>query len=206
MSSRAPLLLGLVLILLVLHAGLAPVAFLFLFARIRPDSVLEHPLRARLLALVQARPGLGLKELAAETRVGWGTIVHHMNRLEDSGLVASEAAGRRRAFYGAREDAATRGLGALAGRPAVQRLAGAVLRAPGVSQRDAARLASVSPALAHRLLSELEARGLVRSQRSWRSRTYHATRSLGGEEQTSTMPTLPSAENPSLSRQETHTV
>lgn len=206
MTTRAWILLSLALVLLAVYAPLTPAVALFLFARIRGHEVLEHPLRARLLALVQQRPGLGLSELATQAGVGWGTIVHHMNRLEDEGLVSSEQAGRRRAFFAAHADSATRGLAALAQRPAAKRLAAAVLARPGVSQRDAASAAGVSPPLAHRLLLELETRGLVRSEKTWRTRAYYATPRLHAQDQTSTMPAVPSGDSTTLSLQETNSI
>lgn len=53
----------------------------------------------RILDAVDRRPGSTLSELRRATGLGWGTIYHHLARLQRAGLVTLEKQGRlRRAF------------------------------------------------------------------------------------------------------------
>src|SRR5687768_9331939 len=55
---------------------------LALFSRLTPDDIEAQATRAQLRKLVHEHPGISLTEIANTTRLGWGTLVYHLNRLE----------------------------------------------------------------------------------------------------------------------------
>jgi len=52
-----------------------------LFSRLDEDRVAQHPRRAELLALVQAKPGVGAEEARAQLAIGRGAFDHHVRVL-----------------------------------------------------------------------------------------------------------------------------
>ncbi|HEX2021354.1 MAG TPA: MarR family transcriptional regulator, partial [Candidatus Thermoplasmatota archaeon] len=70
-----------------------------LYARLQRRALLRSPARARIHALVLARPGATLADLGDATGLGRGALVHHCQMLERHGLVASRHDGLRRRFY-----------------------------------------------------------------------------------------------------------
>ena len=66
-----------------------------------PDAerALRSPTARTVLDAVQKRPGASLTQLRRSTGLGWGTLYHHLARLQRAGLVTLEKHGRlRRAF------------------------------------------------------------------------------------------------------------
>src|SRR5688572_4817185 len=57
-----------------------------LFARVRDDEVLESESRRRIHSYVSQNPGASLSEIAAGVGLGWGTTVHHVERMEAARL------------------------------------------------------------------------------------------------------------------------
>lgn len=51
--------------------------------------------RARILALIAARPGMTRADLRRETGLAWGTVAHHLRSMEERGEVAAHRVGRR---------------------------------------------------------------------------------------------------------------
>jgi DNA-binding MarR family transcriptional regulator len=60
---------------------------LLLFSRLRGNELLENPIRARLMARIEAEPGVHHKELVRLAGKGNGTVEHHVDRLVNAGLV-----------------------------------------------------------------------------------------------------------------------
>lgn len=56
---------------------------------------IDHPNRHRLLAIIEARPGIHLRSLVAAGGLGNGNTRHHMAVLSAAGLVTTRRAGRR---------------------------------------------------------------------------------------------------------------
>lgn len=143
-----------------------------LFARVRDDEVLENASRQKIHAYVASNPGTSLSEVAHGVGLGWGTTVHHLERLRSAHLVRSYSDGRRRAFV---VQGPTPNVGAAhlpRTDPSRARLLAALQDAPGASQRELANRAGLSLPLANRHLRVLERVGLVASTKTWRTRTY----------------------------------
>ncbi|MHB8633855.1 MAG: winged helix-turn-helix transcriptional regulator [Thermoplasmatota archaeon] len=69
------------------------------FSRIAGDEILEHPGRRALFDVVQANPGIHTSELARRTGTGWGTIVHHLDKLERGRLVVARRVNNQKCYF-----------------------------------------------------------------------------------------------------------
>lgn len=72
---------------------------LALYTRLRPQKLLESPVRAKVVALVKERPGITFGELQRRLGVGAGTLTHHARMLEKGGILFSSPDGQQRRFY-----------------------------------------------------------------------------------------------------------
>src|SRR5688572_4537122 len=69
------------------------------FSRIDDGELLEHPLRQQIFQVIQAHPGIHASGLAREVGVGWGTITHHLEKLEKGSLVATRKVNNQKCFF-----------------------------------------------------------------------------------------------------------
>jgi len=143
-----------------------------LYARIRKERLLEHGVRAALYEAVRTRPGTHASELARGMDVSWGTLLHHLDKLEAAALVTSTHAGGRKCYFlpGATATEDRPILTALQGRTA-RRLTEYFQAHPGAAQSDAARELGLSPAIVSWHLQRLAAAGVVERARSGRANT-----------------------------------
>lgn len=119
------------------------------FSRIADDDLLEHPLRGQIFQVIQSNPGIHASGLARQVGVGWGTITHHLEKLEKGHLVATRKINNQKCFFEnggkvSRLDMAV--AGAVKGDTASD-IAGFVLGHPMTSQKDMAAALDISPAL-----------------------------------------------------------
>lgn len=128
-------------------SGLAPMAG---FSRIDDDQLLEHPVRSQVFETIQNHPGIHASQLARDVGVGWGTISHHLDKLERARLVAARKVNNQKCYFeqgGAvsRQDmeVASAVKGDTAGR-----IAAFVHHHPMSSQKVLAEALGISPALA----------------------------------------------------------
>ncbi|MEA3189604.1 MAG: hypothetical protein QOD77_186 [Thermoplasmata archaeon] len=133
-----------------------------LFSRIQKDDVLEHQTRQRILDAVTSRPGLHLKELQELVGVAWGTLVHHVRRLEGTGHLVSVRQGPRKLLYAANtpESRAREDLAALRNGTAL-RIATAVAAKPGIRHNAVCAELDLQPAAVSKHLAKLAQAGLV---------------------------------------------
>jgi hypothetical protein len=78
-------------------AAAAAVAFVvgwFLFTRLVPARLLDHPKRRRIVEVAVAEPGIHLKELARRVGGGWGMFRAHIATLRKAGILRTEHQGR----------------------------------------------------------------------------------------------------------------
>lgn len=74
-------------------------AFAGLYARLRPQAVLQHPQRARMADLVREKPGLTIREAQKELGLANGAMAHHLRTLEKAGIVRIVHDGMLRRVY-----------------------------------------------------------------------------------------------------------
>lgn len=147
-----------------------------LYSRIQPDDLLDHPKRQRIYELVQSTPGVHLSQMARELDVPWGTLVHHLRKLEKGDLITSEEKSGKRCFFlpgqvtGAQRDI----LPALENETA-RRIAEFYAENPGASQNEAADALDHSPALISWHLNKLEDAGVVTRERVGRRQRVGVT-------------------------------
>jgi len=82
-------------------ANCAPILWSALTRRRResPHGLLDLPARAKLLALVEHRPGARMAEIVRALSMSWSAVYHHLQRLREAGLVRIEVRGRYRQVY-----------------------------------------------------------------------------------------------------------
>lgn len=119
------------------------------FTRIENDELLEHPLRSQIFQVIQSNPGIHASGLARQVGVGWGTITHHLEKLERGSLVATRKVNNQKCFFEnggrvSRQDMAI--AGAVKGDTAGD-IAGFVSAHPMTSQKQMAESLGLSPAL-----------------------------------------------------------
>ena len=153
----------------------AGMAFL-LFARVNDDEMLLNENRRRIHEFVSKNPGVSLSEISESLALGWGTTVHHVERLESAALLRSEMDGRRRAFMVGGGQLSGLGAGYLTKMlPARARLFEAVRVRPGATQGELAVSAGLSLPVAHRHLRRLEEAGFIASRKNWKTRIYEVS-------------------------------
>ncbi len=127
--------------------GLAGVAG---FSRITNDELLNHPMRAQIFDVIKEHPGIHASQLAREMGVGWGTITHHLDKLQRGEMVTTRRVNNQKCFFEqggeiSRADMAI--ASALKGDTAAS-IAAFVQAQPMTSQKTMAEALGISPALA----------------------------------------------------------
>ncbi|MEA3137214.1 MAG: hypothetical protein QOC71_1495 [Thermoplasmata archaeon] len=119
------------------------------FSRIDDSDLLEHPLRSQIFQVIQTNPGIHASGLARQVGAGWGTITHHLEKLEKGHLVAIRKVNNQKCFFEnggkvSRQDMAV--IGAVKGDTAGD-IASFVTSHPMTSQKQMAESLDLSPAL-----------------------------------------------------------
>lgn len=119
------------------------------FTRIDDSELLEHPLRSQIFQVIQQNPGIHASGLARQVGAGWGTITHHLEKLEKGHLVAIRKVNNQKCFFEnggrvSRQDMAI--AGAVKGDTAGD-IAAFVTGHPMTSQKQMAEALGLSPAL-----------------------------------------------------------
>lgn len=131
------------------------------YARVSDAEVLEHPQRQRILAVVEAQPGIHLKEIARQTGMAWGQTQHHVGKLvQASALVAKPTSGYT-CYFPKGVDRNVMGVAHVLKADGARRLLEHVAATTGLSMGQLARAAGLTESTAHYHLKKLEAAGLV---------------------------------------------
>jgi len=151
--------------------GLAP-----LYTRIKRDELLDHPARQTIYEAIEDDPGIHLSELARELDASWGTLLHHLRKLEKADLVTSEKTNGKRCFFlpGEVSDSEQAILPALENDKA-RSIAEFYADNPGASQAEAAKALGYSAALVSWHLQKLEDAGVVTREREGRCQKVGVT-------------------------------
>ncbi len=157
--------------------GLGPLAG---FSRIADDELLKHPLRTQVFQAIQGRPGIHASELARTVGVGWGTITHHLDKLEKAGLVTTRKVNNQKCFFeqgGAvsRQDMA---VASAVRAGTASEIAAFVTEHPMTSQKSMAEALGVSPALASFHVKKLVHLGVLDKMRRGKETLLTTSESL----------------------------
>lgn len=159
-----------------LHFGCPPgTAPRLVLSRRGHIDILDSPNRRRVFELVQADPGIGLREVIDATGLAFGTVRHHLTVLVRHGFLVERMHGKRFAFFDASNCREWRHLATLRD-PDLRLLHAVVLEKPGCEQKTIVDAMGLSGwkrnTTVHRLRS-LERAGLLtaiwqgRSKRHW---------------------------------------
>ena len=77
--------------------GLA--AFIPLYSHLSDNELLEDANRQAIYRLIQAEPGISTKDVADRLGLAWGTVTHHLGKLEKRRFVVSKKYGKYRRFF-----------------------------------------------------------------------------------------------------------
>jgi DNA-binding transcriptional ArsR family regulator len=151
---------------------LAWVLGLPLYAKLKREQVMTHPVRESIVGLVQAEPGIHAQRLRRELGLGWGTLAHHLRVLETWGLVALLRDGNKvKAFPSEWSPAERRRAAALAS-PGTSQVYQAITETPGAEQRQLAVTVGRSHPTVIWHAERLEKAGLIRVERRGRRTSY----------------------------------
>jgi predicted transcriptional regulator len=152
---------------------LAQLAASTLFGRVgEPNSLLDQPLRRRLLGIIEEKPGIHASELARESGEPWGTVQYHLSLLHKGQAVTSVEAGRERRFFPHEVDPARARLLALLGQGRRPEIATFIRDHPGARQIDICDALDVSRKTFRNSIEPLVEEGLVQERKGLQSNRY----------------------------------
>ena len=73
--------------------------FIPLYSRLQKDTLADEPTRQNLLKHIYSEPGANFTELKEKFGLHNGTLAHHINILENHGIITSHRRGRQRLFF-----------------------------------------------------------------------------------------------------------
>lgn len=151
-----------------------------LYSRLRRSELLDNDVRQRIHQAVETHPGVSIIQVCRAAKVGWGTAVYHLQRLERDRMIVSRRDGQYRRFFlnghapvGAADPAAK-----ALGHPLAARIAAFVAANPGAAQKDVCLALGIQPPLASKWLGRLLDAGLLTSRREWKLVRYEPTPAL----------------------------
>lgn len=149
--------------------------FVPLYSRLAKSEILDNKVRARVFAHVKAHPGAHPSGIAAALGLGWGTIVYHLARLEESSLVTAREAHNRKCYFvvGGELDNAGRTAVAAMSTDKARAIVELLRASPGMSQKQLADKLGISQALLSWHVKRLVQSGVVVSVRDGRSNLLH---------------------------------
>jgi DNA-binding transcriptional ArsR family regulator len=159
--------------------GLA--AVLPLYSHISDDEILDDPNRAAIYRLIQEEAGISTKTIADRLDLAWGTVTHHLTKLEKRRFVVSKKYGKYRRYF-------ANGTGGteLKDEIAVLRLdrtgdvAQLIRERPGMTQKEVSDVLGVSSSTILWHVKRLEEVHLVRKVRDGKTVRYFPADGLAG--------------------------
>jgi DNA-binding transcriptional ArsR family regulator len=146
-----------------------------LFTRFEKDTVLGHPKREALYALILQDPGVSLQSLCDSTGLSRTAVTHHLRLMELQHLVVSKRMGRNRHYFenGGRFGRDQKDAYAVLQNDRSREVADFVRRNPGAIQKAICAAVGVQPSVAHWHLRRLLEAQLVESVRNGRTVSYY---------------------------------
>lgn len=142
-----------------------------LYTRLAPSRMLDNEVRARVYDHVKAHPGAHPSAIAQRLDLGWGTVVYHLAKLEETRLVTARNAHNRKCYFAitADLDADARTAVAAMSTDKTRTIVEAVRARPGISQKELSETLGISQALASWHVKRLVESGVLTTQREGRS-------------------------------------
>lgn len=145
-----------------------------LFTRFEKDTVLGHPKREQLYALILQDPGVSLQALCDKTGLSRTAVTHHLRLLEMQHLIVSKRMGRSRHYFenGGRFGRDQKDAYAVLHNLRTKDVARWVRDHPGAIQKELCAGLGIQPSIAHWHLSRLQQAQLVEPVRHGRTVSY----------------------------------
>lgn len=142
-----------------------------LYTRLAPSRMLDNKVRAAVYDHVRAHPGAHPSAIAEALDLGWGTIVYHLAKLEETRLVTSRSAHNRKCYFAitADLDGDARTAIAAMGTDKTRSIVETVRATPGISQKELSEKLGMSQALASWHVKRLVQSGVLVTEKSGRS-------------------------------------
>ncbi len=153
-----------------------------LFTRFEKDTVLGHPRRESLYALILQDPGVSLQSLCDATGLSRTAVTHHLRLLEMQHLIVSKRLGRSRHYYenGGRFGRDQKEAYAVLHNARSKDVARYVRDHPGAIQKALCEALGIQPSIAHWHLRRLQQAQLVEAIRTGRTVAYFPNTGLKG--------------------------
>lgn len=139
----------------------------------RRRTLLKHAVRRDILGILQREPGIKISDLCKQTGAGWGTIQHHLNLLKKAHLVVSRSPGRDCLLFSSDYPADRLPVAETLRRGRAERLAIAIARSPGASQKELCDQVNMTRKIIRRYVGLLSSAGLVSERREARFQRYY---------------------------------
>lgn len=142
-----------------------------LYTRLAPSQMLDNEARHKVYDHVRAHPGAHPSAIADALGLGWGTVVYHLARLEESKLVATKTANHRKCYFATGSELGSDARAAVAAmsHDKAKLIVTAVRAAPGITQKELATRVGMSQALASWHVKRLVTSGVLLASREGRS-------------------------------------
>lgn len=153
-----------------------------LYSHISDDQILDDPNRAGIYQLIQSEPGISTKDVADRLGLAWGTVTHHLNKLEKRRFVVSKKYGKYRRYFAnghggteRKDEVATLRLDRTGD------IAALIQARPGLTQKEVSELLGVSSSTILWHVKRLEKVDLVTKVRDGKQVRYYPGGSLGAQ-------------------------
>lgn len=145
-----------------------------LFTRFEKDTVLGHPKREALYALILQDPGVSLQSLCDSTGLSRTAVTHHLRLMELQHLIVSKRMGRTRHYYenGGRFGRDQKDAYAVLQNDRSKAVADFVKQNPGAIQKAVCAALGIQASVAHWHLKRLQEATLVEAVRHGRTVSY----------------------------------
>lgn len=145
-----------------------------LFTRFERGTVLGHPRREALYALILQEPGISLQALGDATGLSRTAVIHHLRLMELQHLVVSRRVGRSRHYFenGGRYGHDQKEAYAILQNDRSKAVAEFIKGHPGAMQKALCEALGIQPSIAHWHVRRLEEARIVETMRKGRTVAY----------------------------------
>lgn len=166
-----------------------------LFTRFERDTVLGHPRREALYALILQEPGISLQALGDATGLSRTAVIHHLRLLERQHLIVSRRVGRSRHYFenGGRYGHDQKEAYAVLQNDRSKAVAEYIKGNPGSMQKALCAALGIQPSIAHWHVRRLEEAHIVETVRQGRTVAYFPGPGLVAMQAASASAAVPSA-------------